>query len=707
MISPRETWRSKPDLRFSVPWVALSYLVIGLAVLLPRVWDLAGFVTADEVNFWIRRSETFLQLLQSGNFGAMTVSDHPGVTTVWLGAGGILLHDTLLDWGVLPHTSFATRLALMQLPVALVNSGAILLGYCWLRRLLPATMAALAALLWAADPFVIGYSRLLHVDALAATFITLSLLAACCYRRDPARLRFLVASGVCAGLAILSKSPALALLPAVALALLLAETSDQHQGRQGDKETKRQGDKETTASDLPVAPSPCRPVAVSGSLAFVLPLLLWCAICAATVFVLWPALWVNLAAAYKQVRRGVVTEGALPHAGGNFFLGQSDPAPGLLFYPVALALRLMPWTMLGLLLLPLAWWRVRSLATARRDLVVLAAFVVLFVVVMSVFPKKFNRYLVLAFPTIDILAAAGLVWASESLRPWTRRLAQWATGLVALVALANVAYFHPYYLAYFNQALGGPQAGARAFTIGWGEGLEQAAAWLNAQPDITGVLTASSRPDALQPYMRPGGQVAVVHGGVLPDRTGYVVLYVRDVQDQVAPPYDQFYGRVPPVYTVRIHGVEYAWIYQAPPAVPQPHPADFGDAIHLRGFELSGAARPGRQADLRLFWETRAAPAANATLFVHLIGPGGRHFIQLDLPYPTGEWGAHQFKTTHVPLAIPADAPAGRYQLVVGLYDPASGQRLALTSPAPIQPELDGPDAFMLTQMDLKSTTQG
>ena len=61
--------------------------------------------------------------------------------------------------------------------------------------------AILAVLFWAADPFMIGYSRVLHVDALAGTFLTLSLLAACLHWHHDARRRWLVLSGVCAGLA--------------------------------------------------------------------------------------------------------------------------------------------------------------------------------------------------------------------------------------------------------------------------------------------------------------------------------------------------------------------------------------------------------------------------------------------------------------------------------------------------------------------------
>ncbi|HEY3230659.1 MAG TPA: glycosyltransferase family 39 protein, partial [Roseiflexaceae bacterium] len=165
----------------AIPWALLSYLLIGLAALLPRVLNLGAFINIDEAMFWMQRSEIFWKALRSGDYAATAVSSHPGVTTMWLGGAGMLLRNALFDAGIVRDESFSTILALTRLPTALVHVAAILVGYRLLRRLLPALTAFLAALLWAADPFVIGFSRMLHVDALASTFVTLSLLAACAY----------------------------------------------------------------------------------------------------------------------------------------------------------------------------------------------------------------------------------------------------------------------------------------------------------------------------------------------------------------------------------------------------------------------------------------------------------------------------------------------------------------------------------------------
>src|SRR5262245_5651710 len=207
----------------AIPWVLLSYLAIGLAALLPRALDLGVFLTGDEANFWLRRSDIFLGAIRSGDWAATAISTHPGVTTMWLGSAGLLLQDAVLSSGIVRDGGFATFLALARLPTVLVHAAGIVVGYGLLRRLLSAGPAFLAALLWATDPFVIGYSRVLHVDGLAGTFATLSLLAACLYWQHDPRRRWLIVSGVTTGLAILSKSPALALLPVVGLLALVAD----------------------------------------------------------------------------------------------------------------------------------------------------------------------------------------------------------------------------------------------------------------------------------------------------------------------------------------------------------------------------------------------------------------------------------------------------------------------------------------------------
>jgi hypothetical protein len=714
--------------------VLFSYLVVGLVALPLRVLDLGGFLTVDEINYWFDRSETFLRALRVGDYAATAITGHPGVTTMWLGGAGALLRDALLDWGLLHDGSFPVKLAFFRLPVALTHGLGALLGYALLRRLLPARIALLAALLWAADPFLIGYSRVLHVDALAATFGTLSLLSACAYWHHTPRRWLLIGSGICAALAVLSKVSALVLFPVVGLVALGAalrqaatdaapdrETGDRRQ-ETGDRRQET-GDENGPISGLWSLVSGLWSRLSSGRRS-VVDLLIWGGVAALTALILWPALWAAPLRVYDlfQQTTELISQ---PHDQGNFFLGRDEPNPGPLFYPVALALRLTPWGLLGLFLLLRR--RARELVYARADLAALAGFVVLLIATLSLSPKMFNRYLIPAFPSLDILAAIGLssmldirsrildvpLFRSKIEHPKSNiplfstnplfqskiehRNSKILSGLVVLLALANAAWWHPYGIAYYDPLLGGARAGSNTFLTGWGEGLDQVAAWLNQQPDITGVVTASTSTVTLRPYLRHGVQ-ADTPEGQLPDHTGYVVVYIRHAQQGgIWPPFDRFYQQATPVQTIRIHGIEYAWIYQVPPSVEQPRPAAFGPAISLYGFDLEGSVQRGETFAFKLIWEAQRRPSDDYTLFAHLIGPDGQRYAQADVMYTTSRWQPGRFVTTEVPLNLPKGVPDGTYRLFIGLYDPDSGQRLPLMT-APIGPALDGSDALLLDQ---------
>ncbi len=652
-------------------WLIGGMLLVAVVALLPRLFNLGGFLTHDEGEFWLDRSNAFLRAIQSGDFGATAISTHPGVTTMWLGSIGIVMRRALFALGWLADDSFATYLAALRLPVVLLHAAALVVGYRLLHALLPPALALLAAVLWAADPFVIGYSRLLHVDALLATFATLSLLAAAYYWLHAPRRWALLLSGACAALAVLSKSPGLALLPMIGgLALL--------------------------------APPPG--MGMAGRVRMAVPALLaWGVAYAATALLVYPALWAAPLRVYELLRLGVEAEGAQPHMTGNFFLGREVEVPGLLYYPVTVALRLTPITLVGVLLLPFGWHRLA--AHHRRVLLVLLLWVLLLVAAFSIFPKQFNRYLVPAFPALDVLAAAGLYAACSHARLWVwlaparRRLVQGAAAVVLVLAVvANALGWHPYYIAGFNQLLGGAPAGARTFQAGWGEGMEQAAAWLNEQPDITGKLTAAVMIKLINPYLIDGARADTPRTGDLDPRTGYVVVYLYQMQGTVFPPFDQFYPVQPPVHTVTIHGVPYAHIYAVPPPVATARPAAWGDTLALRGFtplDTATTASSDEQA-YHLHWATGAPPPGMVWLFAHVVDASGQRVAQIDTPLVVQPWQPGRYPTSELRIPLPPDLPPGDYRVVLGLYDEATGTRLPLQSRHAADPALSGGDALLV-----------
>ncbi len=640
-----------PTLRRVLAWGSIA-----LAAAVPRLLDLGGFLTVDEANFWLMRSARFLAALERGDYAATALSTHPGVTTMWSGALGIRLGDWLAAAGLV-GLDYPMFLALARLPAVLLHIGCIMVGYAVLRRLWNGSSAWLAAALWALDPFVIGYSRILHVDALAGSFMTVALLTGLLAGRDARPARWLVLSGIAGGLAMLSKSPALVLVP---LALVLA-------GWQ-------------------VVGARRAPNAVARGL------MLWGGSVVLTIALLWPALWADPLAALRWITSGVADEGAQPHMLGNFFRGQQDDAPGWLFYPVALAARTTPLTLLGVLLLPWAW---RHVAPPHRgDLARLALFIVVFVIALSVFPKKFNRYLEPAMPALAIMAAAAYPAAIRG---------RHASGVLAglgLCAALNAATWHPYPIAAFNQLLGGAPMGARTFSIGWGEGLERVAAALATRDNIRGVVTVTRFASSLAPFMPAGAAVAQPDAGAWPKHAGYAVVYVSQVQRGLpSPPLDALVRDGVPWQTIAIHGVPYAWIYQLPPPVALPRAARFGDTLALLGAD-AGRVAAGAWT-MQLVWQVRQPPPADLMLFAHLIAPDGTRVGQADLPLEPRDWAPGMIARTEFAVPLPATLPPGSYRLYLGVYRLGDGQRLPLHTAIPLEPARSGADALPLRDLVL------
>ena len=212
---------------------ALIALLLGVAALLPRVLGLADFITTDEAYHWIARTERFADAIADRRWAATIQTGHPGVTLMWLGSLGLAFERAAgPGWAGAPP--LVAHLAWLRLPGALLQALLIPAGYLLLRRLLTPATALVAALLWATAPYLIAHARLLHLDALLASFVTFSVLLLLLaieqrtQNKEQKReqnafvlcsLFSVLGSGIFAGLALLTKGPALILLPFAGLLL--------------------------------------------------------------------------------------------------------------------------------------------------------------------------------------------------------------------------------------------------------------------------------------------------------------------------------------------------------------------------------------------------------------------------------------------------------------------------------------------------------
>ncbi len=673
---------------------AMLAICIFILALVPRIFANGDFWTSDEARHWSPRVENFILALEKQHFADTNLTGHPGVTTMWLGAMGAMLHRQIAPEPALYRVlakylekpnellriskhSFSLYLYLLRLPIGIITALGIALSYILLRRLINVRLSSVAALLWATDPFLVAHSKILHVDALLTTFIMLTLLTALlAFKFDEENYaqeihwKYLICSGIAGGLAFLTKSPSVILIPMLGLIALVHCQSQRKR--------------------------------LNSQLTYLFALILWGSIAISVWFVLWPAAWVDPLKAGLSIFQEAKGNGGATHEWGNFFLGQSVGDPGPLHYPVAIVLRLTPWAMLGILLLILPLMRREKVAKA---LSLLIAFALLFTLMLTIPPKKFDRYLLPVFPILDFAAALGLIRFVQCC-PRLAKRQNLALGLIGLGTIGNLWFYHPYELAYYNPLLGGGRTAARAIFVGWGEGLEQAGEYIEKQPNGCDYAVGTWYELVLQRYIcTPAMELG---WAIVPGKLDYVVFYINQLQranysDVFALAQKQ--GTL--VKTVQIHEIDYAFVYQLPRPTTHQITADFGDAIRLIGYDLDSTAlkRTGLFT-LTTQWQSRALLTDDVILFIHLLDQNGKLIAQADLQpggprAPTSLWQPLHYYSQHHSLPLPANLAPGKYWLALGLYHSKDFSRLPLKAKLPENAPNDGQNALLLEPLTL------
>lgn len=732
---------------FNSKW--LTPLALFLLALLPRLVDLGRFLTADEF-LWVDRSRNFLAGLTNTAYQCTTVVEkwefaeglactlrtgHPGVTTMWTGSFGFLLrwladgrpvplHDYVVAVSTNPLD--ATFIIPERLGTVLITSLWVVAVYWLLRRLFGARLALVGAVLIALDPFHIALSRVIHHDALSTTFMTLSVLCAFIYWGEPQngyemkiygdrrpvaggryfyRRRWLLLSGLLAGFGFLSKSPALYLMPFIALVGLWFTVRGVRNRKHGVKD-----------ENLPITPR----FASLLPTGYFMPLLrtildglLWFAVAVAVVFIFWPAMWVIP----RETIETVIFIGSKyatgGHAKGNYFLGQITKDPGALFYPVTWLYRTSPLVLLGILI-PLVTWPLsrRANKTAEnqaadqppisqstspstpalsafhspftRYLPLILLFILGYYLLMTIGEKKQERYFLPVYPWLNLFAAAGLVAIlnSQLLSRVTRYAPRFFLLLLTILIVNGylIATHLPYYFTYYNPLFGGITGAARVLTIGWGEGLNLAADYLNHQTNPAQTRVASWYESTFAPfYDGPSISYSKEKGKALAG--DFVVFYINQTQrrfpDEVI--FDFFASRFAPTEVITLQGLDYAWIY---PSLGIDH---YGPDQHYTGIAALLAWQwvngdipltPGETAGFDIYWEY-LGKRPEETFFFRLVDAENRvwaeglsELVEGNNP-PVGQWREGEILYERGTLFLPPSTPPGQYRLQIGFYTEA------------------------------------
>ena len=542
-----------------------------------RLFSLGAHWTSDERG-WLDHSTVFMAAVDMGTFSETLVTFHPGVITMWIAA--------LRTFFTEPHIS-VQGLALARWFIGIALLIGIGVAAMLLYRLFGRWVAVIGAAFLSFSPLFLAQSRRVHTDALASIFVLLAVLSLLLYCGAPQKRRYLVGSGIAFGLACLAKSYSLILLLWIPICFALFRNRE---------ETWRQFFLR----------------GLGAGLCFLSCTLL-------TVFVLWPLFWnpvflifglcllgVTLFAC-RELQKGahgrltlywasVVVVGGVsgymvrtvwrvfdgvawaittPHNVEHFFLGQVLYDPGWLFYPLVLCIETAPLTLPLVFAGCLFLWRKRheeGYARHFRIALALGAVVLLFTLCLSLTSKKFSRYLLPAFPILEILAALGffefLKWGYAYIDPHfgTEATPKKLTFSIVtilclfLIQILPVLRLHPYYGTYYNLCFKLTDI-RKIITVGAGGGYDLAAKHLNGKPNAQ-ELRVQTFPQSAQfffPYFVGQPLWSDVGGEVVPD---YEVVHLRESQVGWVPQTGTLNGQLEHVIT--LNGIDYVWIYRIP-----------------------------------------------------------------------------------------------------------------------------------------------
>ncbi|TEU14591.1 MAG: hypothetical protein E3J21_15400 [Anaerolineales bacterium] len=118
------------------------------------------------------------------------------------------------------------------------------------------------------------------------------------------------------------------------------------------------------------------------------------------------------------------------------------------------------------------------------------------------------------------------------------------------------------------------------------------------------------------------------------------------------------------------------------PPIHRSRRANLADKIEFLGYQLDAVeARPGGVVPFSLFWQAWQPLTENYSIFVRLADKGDAFTWQEDGQsvnglFPTSQWPTGVEVWDGREIAIPTDAPPGRYRLEVGWYEPSTLERL-------------------------------
>ncbi|MFH1354152.1 MAG: glycosyltransferase family 39 protein [bacterium] len=481
-------------------YTPLVIILLAFTILLPRVFNLDAFQTADE-KMWIANTQGFTKNLATGRLGQLLQQAHPGITTQWLSALTI------------NSSSLTTR----KLPLVIGQSIIIgLIGYIFY-RLWGRKQATILTLLLALNPFLVAHTRVYAMDSLLALFLLLSVGCLLLWQKNKVP-RYLAFSAVAGALAVLSKLSGLLIIPFSLLVIF-------------------------------------RPK----------PAALWLVVLILALVLVFPSLLLNFSEVIHLTQKFLLAGDARDthHAGANYTYYLET----LIFFSTPLhlaAIIAMIFLAVPRLSREARQGKVGTAPTIqinKNQLLILILFIALFTILMTLGAKKGDRYILPSFLLLDTLVVITFFYLINLFK--TRRLLLVISYCLLVTGLLwqaiDITRLHPHLLAYVNPVTK-PFYGDRR--LGWGEGFDLAADYLNKKPNATELIVASVYPTEFA-YNFIGQVIPLNH--FEDNNADYVVLY-RALFERGPDAWEtdilNRFSNQTPEKTITLNGLDYIWIYK-------------------------------------------------------------------------------------------------------------------------------------------------
>lgn len=498
---------------------ALPILLLLALALAPRLASLDSFVTLDEP-FWLSVGANYYYALGQRELENTVYEYHPAVTTMsfvtaaflvdfpgyrGLGQGYFDVDKEKFDPFLIEHGHDPMRLLYLSrlFQVAVITLFALII-FQLLSVLVGKEKAFLVVGFISSAPYFLGHSRILSHEALVAFFALASILGMTAYLEGGKKWGFLLVSAVSAALAQLTKSSAMALFPAVGLVLVVAVL----------EQTKGRGFRSAALEHLKIFAA-------------------WFALLALAYFILWPGMWVapgkmlyevygNAFSYAFQGARLQVTHEVQP---ATFDLARALSA--MRGFANSIAWRATPVNWAGLLLalvfLP-AREEGKFFTVSKKLALYLFVNALMFMLLFSLARGRNSPHYIMASHTsMDAIAALG--WAS--LLGWLAlkrpALAAGFPALLISLQLAGALAFYPYYYIYSNPIW--TAWTGKVPMSDYGEGFEQAAAYLAQKPNAESLSVYAFRGRGPFSYFFPG--TTLILNPLFVEEPGMVSMFER------------------------------------------------------------------------------------------------------------------------------------------------------------------------------------